>query len=300
MKRFIIFTLLLLLVQGCFLFKNNGVARYPTIRNNVCKSLNGKVILYAVFVDSKGIHPWTEYDIKSTKDSILRAVNWLEDQAKQNGVNLDIDFQYYSKNDIIPVRGKFKYETLGATLFHYKYIYKGIKLVDDWSNSISRTVARGLPKSNSTKVLTKNKMNDRERLIARLRDLYGTDNIALLFFTNSYFENELSVALHTASGEETEYAVLSEKRPSVIAHEFLHLFGTEDLYLSQFDRNGKSRRKKKKIMKYYPNEIMAFAHRNIDSLGISPLSKYLLGWDNKLDKNARGLITRKRQKLLEY
>ena len=153
-------------------------------------------------------------------------------------------------------------------------------------------VARGLPKSNSTKVLTKNKMNDRERLIARLRDFYGTDNIALLFFTNSYFENELSVALHTASGIETEYAVLSEKRPSVIAHEFLHLFGAEDLYLSQFDVKGKSRRKKKKIMKYYPNEIMAFAYRNIDSLGISSLSKYLIGWDNKLDKNARGLITR--------
>lgn len=300
MKKSIVVVFILLLVQGCFLNRRTKTGRYPTVRNNVCKVLSNKVIFYAVFVDSKGIHPWSDYDLNSTKDSINKAINWLENEAKKNSIGLDIEFKYYSKNDRLPVRGKFKYETLSSTLFHFRDIRKGIKSVDDWSDKISRLVAKGLPRKKSEQAITKNNMTDRERLIAKLRDLYGTDNIALLFFTNNYFENEMSVALHTASDLNTEYAIVSEKRPAVIAHEFLHLFGAEDLYISQFDRGGKSKRKKEKIMKYFPNEIMAFAYRDIDSLGISPLSKYLIGWDNILDENAKGLITRKGQKLLEY
>jgi len=274
--------------------------RYPTVRNNVCKALKDDVLLFAVFVDSKGIHPWTEYDINSTKDSIKRAINWLEIQAVKNAIPLNIRFEYFSTNQKIPVRGKFKYETLSKTLFHYRDLYKGIKMVDKWSDEVSRVVARRLPKSKSKVILTQNNMSDRERLISLLRDLYKTDNVALLFFTNNYFENEISLSLHIASNKQTEYAILSEKRPAVIAHEFLHLFGAIDLYISPFGQSRQQVRKKKKVMKRFPNEIMAFAYKNIDSLNLSSLSNYLIGWDNVLNDDVKSLIARKHQKLLEY
>ncbi len=48
-------------------------------------------------------------------------------------------------------------------------------------------------------------------------------------------------------------------------------------------------------MKKYPNEIMAFTHKRcIDSLDISPLSEYLIGWTPKIDKKESfGLIGEK-------
>ena len=185
-------------------------------------------------------------------------------------------------------------------MFHYRDLSKGIKLVDKWSDQVSRLVARGLPKDKSSVILTQNRLSDRERLIARLRDIYKTDNVALLFFTNNYYENEMSVVLHSAANDQTEYGIVSEKRPSVIAHEFLHLFGAIDLYITPFDRRRVQQRKKDKIMKLLPNEIMAFAHKDIDSLNISDLTKYLIGWENKLSEDSKRIIASKRQKFLEY
>ncbi len=284
----------------CIVIRSSSQAgRIATVRNNVCKSLKGRVVFYAIFVDSESTHPWTEYDINSTKDSIKKSIKWIENQALLNSIPLKVEFNHYSKQNKIPVRGKFKYETLSSTLFHYRDLRKGIEQVDKWSDQVSRLVARGLPKSDSKVILTQNRMTDRERLMAKLRDIHKTDNVALLFFINNYFENELSLVLHSASNSEVEYGVISEKRPSVIAHEFLHLFGALDLYSTPFDR-GSSQRKKEKIMKLLPNEIMAFTHKDIDSLNISSLTKYLIGWEHKFPEDMKGLIGGKKQKFLEY
>lgn len=290
--------LLAMVVIGC-----KSYTRIGSVRNNVCKSLEKKTILFAVFVDSDGTHPWTEYDINSTLDSIQVSINWLEKKAIENGKSLNIQLEHginVSKDSVIPFKEEFKYETLSGTLFKYVDITKGIDLLDQWSNNVSKDVAKTFPDDTSEVVLSKNKSNNRERLIAKLRNKYKTDNIALMFFINNYFENEISIALHTSSGTETEYAIVSEKEPTVIAHEFLHLFGAWDLYLSPFDRGLFLRMKKRKAMKRYPDEIMAFTHRDLDSLDISPLSKYLIGWDNKLDKGEGKMFIKRRWKLLEY
>lgn len=278
-------------------------ARIGSVHNNVCKTLEKKTIFYAVFVDSDGTHPWTEYDINSTLDSIQISIDWLHKQATKKGISLDISLQYAkntSKQKVIPFKEEFKYKTLSGTLFKYLDLQKGIDLLDEWSNNISKDVARTYPDDESEVILTKNRSNDRERLIAKLRNEYKTDNIALIYFVNNYFENEISIALHTSSSTETEYAIVSNKEPAVIAHEFLHLFGAWDLYQSPFDRTIFQRMRKRKAMKRYPNEIMAFTYRNIDSLEISPLSMYLIGWDAKLMKGEGKMLVKRRWKLLEY
>ena len=285
------------------LFSCKNYSRIGSVRSNVCKALEKKTILYAVFVDSDATHPWSEYDIQSTLDSINVSIEWMEKQAKKNGIALDIQLEIgknESKKNVIPFKEAFKYKTLSNTLFNDRNLMKGIKLVDAWSNNLAKDVARNLPEENTTVILTKNKLNNRERLIAKLRNQYCTDNIALIYFINNYFEDELSVAFHTENDTETEYAIVSDKNPAVIAHEFLHLFGAWDLYISPFERKIFAKIKKRKAMAKYPNEIMAFTHKNIDSLSISPLTKYLIGWESKLEKKDLKMIGKRSLKLLEY
>lgn len=295
--------LLLSGILTCLLLSCKSYTRIGSVRNNVCKALEKKTILYAVFVDSEATHPWTEYDINSTLDSIRVSINWLENQASLHGKPLDIILEHginTTKDSVVPFKENFKYKTLSGTLFKYVDIRKGIRLVDQWSDAVSKDVARTLPGDTSKVILTKNRSNNRERLIAKLRNKHKTDNVAVLFFINNYFENEMSIAFHTSSGTQTEYAIVSGKQPAVIAHEFLHLFGAWDLYLSPFDRGIFQRMKKRKAMRKYPNEIMAFAHRDIDSLNLSPLTKYLIGWDNKLAEGSNRTLIKRRWKLLEY
>lgn len=59
------------------------------------------------------------------------------------------------------------------------------------------------------------------------------------------------------------------------------------LFFSPFDKKKKSLRKKVEVMKLFPNEVMALADRQLDSLNISPFTKYLIGCDNELDEGIR-------------
>jgi hypothetical protein len=292
----------LLLIAICFGFfiSCKSYVRYPTVRNNVCQTLEKEVVLYAIFVDSDKTHPWTSYDIKSTMDSIRVSISWLQRKAAEKGLNLTIRLNHAQKDGTIPFKEAFKYGSLSGTLFKYPDLSKGIKLVDEWADNVAKDVARTLPDDTASFILTKNKSNDRERMIAKLRNVYETDNIAVMYFINNYFENEISVALHTASNVKTEYCVVSTKKPAVIAHEFLHLFGAIDLYVSPFDRKLRQRAKKRKAIKRYPKEIMAFTYKRLDSLEISPMTQYLIGWESKLSPKEYHIVSKRRWRFLEY
>jgi len=269
-----------------------------TVDNNVCKKLTGHVVLYAIFVDTRYTQPWSEYDITSTLDSINKAANWLEKLAQENHISLDIEVKYHQNGRTIPLVNNFPDKTLSRTLFSPVPSF-GVPKLDRWSDRIARTAGLSLPKDTSKIVKTFNRLTDRERLIARLRDLNKTDNVAVMYFINDYYSEDISLALHTGNSSSPEYAIVSYKRSAVIAHEFLHLFGALDLYISPFDRKKKSIKKKAEIMKLFPNEVMAFAYRQLDSLNISPFTKYLIGWENELDENIRQKVLGK-VKVVKY
>lgn len=271
-----------------------------TVDNNVCKTLKEKVVVVPVFVDSDETHPWSAYDIRSTTDSIHRAMNWIEAEAAKRKRILDIQVEILKHDSVVPVKEEFQYKTLSGTLFKYMVIQKGIQLVDNWANAAAKKFAKRLPGQKSTEVLTNNRLRDAERLIASLRDKYGTDNIALLFFINNYYENEMSVVLHSGDSAHVEYGVVSQKKSTVIAHEFLHLFGAWDLYRTPFDKRWLARLRKHRAMKQFPNEIMAFAYRDIDKLEISPLTEYLIGWAPSVDKKLAKRFLWRRFRPVEY
>ncbi len=83
--RFLIFLVVSVLISS------SGIQRVDFrhgIKKNVCKDLRNDALAYIVFVDSKETSPWTEFDIRSTLDSINIAVNWINQQALKNKINL--------------------------------------------------------------------------------------------------------------------------------------------------------------------------------------------------------------------
>lgn len=303
MKKYYYFTFCLLILLACSTirrpFNKDLTYRIPTVNNNTCKKLRGHVILYAIFVDSKETKPWTEHDIFSAIDSINSAISWIKVQALKDSIVIYIDLKYHCYNNIIPIENKLPRKTLSATLYSPTYA-SGIKNTDRWADAIAKVAAKSLGPDTSVHTRTKIQPKDRDKLVARLRDIYKTDNVALMFFINNYYTDEVSVALHTAEDYNIEYSIVSFKNTPIIAHEFLHLFGALDLYISPRDKDRQARKKKKFAMQEFPNEIMAFPYRSIEKLEISPFTGYLIGWRDKMDDKYREMIFGKKINLEVY
>lgn len=270
-----------------------------SVNSNVCKKLINDVVFYAVFVDSKYTNPWTEYDISSTLDSISKAMSWIEEQARKSNVELRIKLEFaQDAQKVVPFEASFTRKTLSGTLFTIRGI--NVKNIDRWADKVGKEALKVYDEDKSKRTRTKIKPTDRERLLARLRDIHKTDNVALVYFINNYYTDEISVALHTGSNNGPEYAIVSFKEPTVIAHEFLHLFGALDLYISPFDRTRKEKKRKNFVMNEFPNEIMAFTYKSLDSLEISPLTKYLIGWNSSLDVKYQKMMFGKKIRVAKY
>lgn len=300
MIKKVLILFLILFIYSCHVryikSDKNTIYHIGSVNNNVCKKLKEEVVLYAIFVDSKYTGKWTEYDINSTLDSMKTAINWIEGEANKNGINLTIKLDYHKNKKIIPIDCNFQRKTLSGTLFPSG----GIRNVDRWADKIAKEALKSYGPDTSTTTKTKIIPKDRENLLARLRDIHKTDDVALIYFINNFFTDEISVVLHSSEDNSPEYGIVSYKYPGVIAHEFLHLFGAFDLYLSPFDKNRKIKKKKEFAMKEFPNEIMAFPYRRLNTLELSPFTKYLIGWENELDTKYKDMLIGKKIKIATY
>ncbi len=301
MKSLVAFLIILvfILLDSCMTTKRMNVM-FASVNNNVCRRLTGKVVVYAIFVDSKETKPWTDYDIKTTIDSLRKGMDWLELQAEKDSIPLEIQVECNRKNNgIVPIYQEFSKNTLSATLYK-KPLFSGVRDIHKWADKVAIEAGKNLPKDTSRVIKSKNKLSDRERLIARLRSIHRTDNIALMYLINNYHTDEISLTLDASSNHNVEYSIVSYKYPSVFTHEFLHLFGAWDLYITPFDSKRKSIKRKKVAMDLFPNEVMAFAYRNIESLEISPFTKYTIGWSKELDQKYANAILGKRLRPVRY
>ena len=296
-KSFIRTAVIVLLIFSCSGNKYvDSTFHIDTVNNNVCKKLKDKVILYAVFVDTKNTNTWTTFDINSTLDSIRKAASWIEKEAKKNNVQLEVEVQYHQNGEIIPIANDLKKKTLMETILDDR----GIEYLDSWADRIAKVALKAYGRDEAPSTKTKIKPKDRESLVSRLRDLHQTDNVGLVYFLNNYYTDEVSVALHTAQDDNPEYAIVSYKNPATIAHEYLHLFGALDLYLTPFDTKKEIKKRKAFVMKEFPDELMAFSHRRLNTLNLSPFTKYLVGWDNELDIKYKEMILGKKINVAKY
>lgn len=276
--------------------KSKTEAHIATVDKNVCKRLNGKVVVYGIFVDSKVGGVWSTHDVLSTLDSLKVAARWIRSQATRLGVDLEIEVASHERGGVVPVRSELPRGGLTGIL----HGMHPATALDRWADKACRQVQSAFPKDTARITLTKNMPKDRERLIAALRDRYRTDNVALILFVNNYYGSETSVAVHTASTTAIEYATVAFKRPGVIAHELLHLFGALDLYVTPFDDKKRAQKRKHFAMDRFPNEIMAFPFRSLDSLEIGTLTQYLVGWRREALPEDQELLTGGKVRLARY
>lgn len=256
--------------------------------NNVCKSLHNDVLLYFVFIDSRTTSPWTEFDIMTTIDSIHVAKRWLETKASKAGVELNIKTDYYIGNEYTTINRNLPKNTVKTSVTDPNYS-KGIYALNRWADYVAKIVGESLYIKEKDGIPATKKPGTKERLIAHLRDAYGVESVALMFFVNNYFRDDISLAINTMNTEDVEFALVSYKYPAEIAHYFLKLFGGIDMYKS-FER--KSNRKIKFAGEQFPNDIMqnpdGMELRNTE---IGDFTSYMIGWRDDLDPAYEILLT---------
>lgn len=285
LKYFLLTTLIILLGFG---FQRIDYKR--GMFNNVCKDLKNNVLVYFVFVDSKETAPWSEYDIKSTIDSIHTAVQWIESQAQTRGVSLNIEIDYYIGTTFSTIRRNLPFGSVEKSISTPNY-KKGIIGLNSWADNIAKRIGSdvqivakdGLPEASNPKNI--------ERLIAYLRDQKRVESVAMLYMVNNYYKNDISVCLNHLGSSNVEYAIVSYKYPSVIAQNILTLFGAADMYNTIYRRDES---KIKTLQTYFPKDIMQDVYaKDVNFLEIGEITRYLIGWDPGLNPKYFPLLTDK-------
>ncbi|MBN2681077.1 MAG: hypothetical protein JXR58_01090 [Bacteroidales bacterium] len=294
MKKLYLITILL----ASFLFLSPGIFEkkvdFIKARNkNVCKILKDDVLVYVVFVSNKTNRPFLENDILSTMDSINVAVKWLNEQALLNKTSITIRTGFHMDDNYATVRRELPGGSVAESASKPNF-NEGIKNINDWADYICKRIGSSIEIEEKPGIPQINNPRDKEGFIAYLRDLYKVESVALLFMVNNYFVDDMSLAINTMSNSEVEFAIISYKYPSVIAHNILHLFGAADLDISYLRTNEKN---VEISNKFFPKDIMQKVEKqNIREYNIGEFTAYLIGWKDKLDAKYKPLLEDKRNK----
>lgn len=300
-KRIIVFCFLLLLT-ACGVFRSRIVVynvydKIPMNKNlNVCKSLNDTVVVYAVFVDVGMYHPWTEFDIESTIDSLEKATNWIEKQGNSFSKNVVIENEIHKEAGRLCFHEKETYPRVALSSNDFRSnTVKSCRKVTPWSDQIAKRVGKKLNYIPSNKIKTKIKVTSTQNLNLALRDKFNRENVAIIYFVNGYYENHPSFSFNTESSTNVEFSIITSKNTAVIAHEILHLFGAVDLY----PNNNYPNFNYVELAEKYPSEIMKIQHKSIEKLSVSPITAYFIGWRDSLSYSDNRLLLHK-EKLVDY
>lgn len=258
--------------------------------NNVCKDLSGEALLYFVFVDNTQAAPWTEFDMRSTIDSIRIAIDWLHAQARKENIELNIKADFYIGKEFTTVRKNLPEKSIYESLTSPN-IKNGMVTMNKWADGIAKVIGGALPIHTKDGLPEIKNPHNKERLVAYLRDENYAESVALFFLLNNYFKQDISVTLNTYNTNDVEFAIISYKYPSEIAHNFLHLYGAADMHETIYRKNVS---KIKTLYQEFPDDIMQDpAGKNIWELNIGSYTKYLIGWTDSYDPKHESLFTDK-------
>lgn len=284
-------TVLLIIILSLFTsFTFKRIDYRDGMNKNVCKELRNNVLVYFVFVDTKTTSPWTEFDIRSTIDSLERSIIWIETKARERGVPLNIISDYYIGTEYTTLKKDLPYGTVSESASSPS-LKKGLGAMNKWADVLAKkvggdveiTVKDGIPEIKNPK--------NKERLVAHLRDAKQVESVALLYMINNYYQDDVSLAVNHLGTDDVEFAVVSYKYPAVIAQNILTLFGAANLYDSFYRRNSK---KIALAESYFPKDIMQeIRGQSIDNFSIGEYTEYLIGWSTKLDPKYHPLLSDK-------
>jgi len=256
--------------------------------NNVCKDLKDNVLVYIIFVDSRETAPWTEFDIRTTLDSLNLAVRWLSEQAGQYEKQLNLMTDYYIGPEYTPVKRALPQGTVKQSVTEGRF-NQGAALLNEWADYVAKRAGSTLNIEQKDGIPDIPTPKNVERLIAFLRDEKQAESVALLFMLNNYFRNDISIPMNHLDDKDIEFAIISYKYPAVIAQNILSLFGAADLYETVYRRNDKKIKMAKDLL---PNDIMQDTYAGkIDHFVMGNLTRFLIGWENELEDKYKALLT---------
>jgi hypothetical protein len=255
---------------------------------NVCKELKNDVLAYFIFVDSKTTSPWTEFDIRSTLDSINVAVNWINQQAAKNNMPLKVRANYYVGKPYSTIKRDLPQGSVEKTLTS-SGLKRGYRDLNLWADAIAKKVGSTFDIQDKDGIPEIKNPKNKERIVAYLRDFNNLESVALIFMVNNYFRDDISVVVNSFNTDDVEFAIVSYKYPSEIAHNILTLYGAAPMYNSVLRKNEK---KSKQMMQLFPNEIMQDPYgKDIKTLSIGDYTKYLIGWSDNINSRFHEFLT---------
>ena len=241
--------------------------------------LKGKTVVYNIFVDTKTTLYWTGFDIKSTKDSLNKSAKWLEDKAKNNGQELDIEMMYYGTT----VKPTFKKN------IPYKHVYDAFSdgeyskesKLNKWVNGILKKVNKTIKLPNGEKLPRKPKISAIEAIVKKIKRLRQADNVTINLLVNNYYISDISAIFNAMSDEETEFIITSGKNPYNISTLLLSTYGAQSLADGAYN---KYKIKNIKLAQTdFPNDIMVKYFNDINKAEINEYTAYLIGWKDKVN-----------------
>ena len=288
-KIFLLVLMMLLVINSSY--KVSRIDYREARYKNVCKDLKGDVLLYFMFIDSRYTTPWTEFDIQSTIDSLRAAINWIHLKARENDIALNIKADFYIGPEYTTIKRNLPEATVRESLTepNTKQVKENIRR---WSDGAAKIAGRSVTLRQKDGIPEVKIPRNKERLVAFLRDENKVESVALFYLVNNYYKSDISMPVNTFTTNDIEYAIVSYKYPSEIAHNFLHLYGASDMYKTLLRRN---ERNIKSLEGLYPDEIMQEPYgKNLNDLVISDYTKYLIGWTDELDPALESLMKDKR------
>ena len=168
---------------------------------------------------------------------------------------------------------------------------KAIEGINRWANGAAKIAGKAVTLRSKDGIPEVKSPSNAERLIAFLRDENNVESVGLIFFVNNYYRSDISIPVNTFRSDEVEYAIVSYKYASDIAHNLLHLYGAADLHETIYRRDT---RKIKMLKSRYPNDIMQDPYGiPIRDMDLGDYTKYLIGWTNEMDPSLESLLSDK-------
>ncbi|MCR5501912.1 MAG: hypothetical protein K6F53_02795 [Lachnospiraceae bacterium] len=216
------------------------------------KKLTGKNVIVSLFADTM-YSRWEEEEKRETLEKLRTACGYLEEEAKEAGVPLELVYDWQEEPEL---------SRSGRVFFP-------INEDTCYSGLLDRRIAFWLGHTVSY-----------EKLLRK----YRADGIAMMI----HFRQEGRSYAICFDGEDIykeTMVVFRDANAASYAHELLHLFGAHDLYEgAEYTDDCVSY-----IMEHYPNELMLTVTEKDPkriTQKISPITAYHIGWTDDLPELA--------------
>ena len=224
-----------------------------------CRQLKGNPYLLVIFLDDD-VSSWSEDQVLAALDEqILPAESFMEENASQWGVELDLRIGYY------------------ATYGHPDRPVKYNGSIKTYENGTSRDL---LEQAAATLGFS-----SKEEMHEKMMELSGQEQVGYVFMLNkggrSYSSNYANCRGTSAGNYQMEYSVIysgftdtsHDTGSDTVTHEVLHMFGAEDYYYPDS--------RKFLARKYYPKDIMLCAMPALEYFELGDFTAYTLGWTDR-------------------